>query len=242
MTNSLHAFVYQLFHDERTGKTYLSYATYADDSEYDRPKGMVPISSFICEIDLSTGRQKTPSKLLRYSKAGSGVCEGPHLFRTDDYVYLSTAEGGTELGHQQWICRTKDEDLCNAKWEIGPDPDINPLIFNKDHPEVQQTGHMDIVEGSDGRWWAVFLGVRPVYENNERLGSPLGRETFLAPLEWNSDGWPVVNQRQPISVEGLSGVNLARSSKNFEVQLPMEPGRGQFALIITVERYADFSI
>jgi beta-xylosidase len=55
---------------------------------------------------------------------------------------------------------------------------------------VQNTGHGDLVQAPDGSWWLVFLGVRP------RGGTPgwhvMGRETFLAPVTWTEDGWPVV--------------------------------------------------
>ncbi|HEV7781780.1 MAG TPA: family 43 glycosylhydrolase, partial [Chitinophagaceae bacterium] len=53
---------------------------------------------------------------------------------------------------------------------------------------VTTTGHADLVETPDGRWFAVFLGCRPYesdYYNN-------GRETFMTPVEWK-DGWPLIN-------------------------------------------------
>ncbi len=76
---------------------------------------------------------------------------------------------------------------------------INPVIYNGDHPEVRNTGHMDMVEGVDGRWWAVFLGIRP--QGDKSYGSHIGRETFLAPMKW-VDGWPVVNGRERVGLIG----------------------------------------
>jgi beta-xylosidase len=81
------------------------------------------------------------------------------------------------------------------------------LIFNDNHPDIQNTGHMDLIEGDDGKWIAVFLGVRPVFEarmvSGGAMGMPthLGRESFMAPVEW-VDGWPVVNSRKPIELLG----------------------------------------
>lgn len=193
---------------------------------------MVPIATFVCEIDLATGRQLSPSQLLRYSRAGSGVCEGPHFFRKDDYLYLSTAEGGTEIGHQQWICRTKAGPM-GGEWEEGPEGDINPLIYNGNHAEVRQTGHMDIVEGRDGQWWAVFLAVRPVYEDDTALLSPLGRETFLATVEWTDAGWPIVNKRQPIAVAGMSGPDLYTMPAEFAHRFEFKEGRGESGLYLS---------
>lgn len=186
---------------------------------------MVPIATFITEIDINTGRQLAPQQLLRYSKAGSGVCEGPHIFRKDDYLYLITADGGTEIEHQQWVSRSTDGPY--GPWEIGPEGSINPMIYNGMHPEVRQTGHMDLVEGPDGMWWAVFLGVRPIFgDNGETLLSPLGRETFLAPVEWQ-DGWPIVNKRKPITINGLQDSVLQRIPEAFSIDLSFSPGKGK---------------
>ena len=86
------------------------------------------------------------------------------------------------------------------------------MVYNGDHPDIQNTGHMDLIEGDDGKWIAVFLGVRPVFPAREvggAMGMPthLGRESFMAMVEW-VDGWPVVNNRKPIELvgeaEGLS--------------------------------------
>jgi hypothetical protein len=58
------------------------------------------------------------------------------------------------------------------------------------HP-VQSVGHADLVQGPDGRWAVVYLGARP------RGSTPgfhvLGRETFLAGIDW-VDGWPVFDE------------------------------------------------
>lgn len=91
--------------------------------------------------------------------------------------------------------------------------------------EVQNTGHADLVEDAEGRWWAVFLGVRPVKTSNGweesvlgrylpyiillALGGgggiyvdfDLGRETFLVPVKWEND-WPVFNNGQKVSLQG----------------------------------------
>ena len=56
---------------------------------------------------------------------------------------------------------------------------------------IQNTGHADLVEAPDGSCWMVLLGVRP-----HRITPGfhvLGRETFLASVEWVDD-WPVVGE------------------------------------------------
>jgi alpha-N-arabinofuranosidase len=57
----------------------------------------------------------------------------------------------------------------------------------------QALGHGDFVETPDG-WWVVFLGFRPQGGRFHHLG----RETFLAPVTWSEDGWPVINGGKPI--------------------------------------------
>lgn len=80
---------------------------------------------------------------------------------------------------------------------------------------------MDLIEGDGGKWVAVFLGVRPAFEGRQIApGAPgmptnLGRETFMAPLEW-VNGWPVVNRRKPIELVGeAEGLTLVPEPTSF---------------------------
>ncbi|WP_390897080.1 hypothetical protein [Segatella buccae] len=50
------------------------------------------------------------------------------------------------------------------------------------------------MQAADASWWLVFLA----YRNFEGAYHHLGRETFLAPVEWKVGEWPVVNSGQPI--------------------------------------------
>ena len=45
---------------------------------------------------------------------------------------------------------------------------------------IQGTGHADLVEDAEGRWWMVFLAFRPV---GGGYWHHLGRETYLAPVD-----------------------------------------------------------
>ncbi|KAJ6021493.1 hypothetical protein N7540_006997 [Penicillium herquei] len=141
----------------------------------------------ICTVDLTTGRSTSEQRLIRESS--SGVAEGSHIFKRGQYYYLFTAEGGTEEGHCEWVSRSHDP---FGPWQLGPN---NPLWRNGPRDEVQNTGHADLVEDDSGNWWAVLLGVRPQGQDE----SVLGRESFLARVEWKYD-WPVINGGEKISL------------------------------------------
>jgi xylan 1,4-beta-xylosidase len=54
------------------------------------------------------------------------------------------------------------------------------------------------VQDAEGGWWMVFLAFRPV---GGGYWHHLGRETFLASVTWDADGWPVVNGGRTISAQ-----------------------------------------
>ncbi|KAL4905115.1 hypothetical protein BDW74DRAFT_185217 [Aspergillus multicolor] len=191
-----------LFFDD-DGTVYLS-STYRKHERTPVPSGTNQLKDFaihICTINLETGTATSAPKLIRDSKSGSGVSEGSHIFKRGKYYYLFTAEGGTESGHSEWVSRS--ETSAFGPWEVGPVDDVNPLFGSgvSREDEVQNTGHADFVEDVEGNWWAVFLGVRPVWRESENRweGSVFGRETFLAPVTWRND-WPTVNSKKRITL------------------------------------------
>lgn len=140
----------------------------------------------LCEIDPVTGEQLTPSVSLWQGDGGRHP-EAPHIYKRDGWYYLLIAEGGTEMGHSATIARSRD---IHGPYESNPD---NPILYHQRRiaqaNPIQGTGHADLVEGPDGRWWMVCLAFRP-QTNGMHL---TGRETYLAPVEWTAEGWPVVN-------------------------------------------------
>ena len=60
--------------------------------------------------------------------------------------------------------------------------------------QIQGTGHGDFVQAKDGSWWVVFLA----YRNFGGSYHHIGRETCLAPVEWKTGEWPVINGGNPI--------------------------------------------
>jgi len=115
----------------------------------------------------------------------SDDAEGPHLYRIGQWWYLLLAEGGSRALHCCTIGRSQ------SPWgPFEPHP-ANPFVAQH-HAwwhEVLGAGHGDMVEAPDGSWWLLYLATRhPAYD----CLSPLGRETFLAPIRWE-DGWPWVD-------------------------------------------------
>ncbi|WP_258803647.1 glycoside hydrolase family 43 protein [Pseudarthrobacter sp. NS4] len=138
---------------------------------------------FHATVDPATGElQSTPHELWK----GTGLAhpEGPHLFQRNGWWYLLVAEGGTHHGHSVSIARSR---TIEGPFQGHPQ---NPIFSHRSTPHaIQNTGHADLVERTDGTWAMVYLGVRPrgsfpKYHVN-------GRETFLAGVDWVED-WPVV--------------------------------------------------
>ncbi len=144
--------------------------------------GVRGIVGFVINPD--TGEILSEKKII--GTGCGGMCtEGPHVYKRNGWYYLMTAEGGTEYGHREAIGRSKS---FWGPYENCPDRQILSHRERKRH-EIQATGHADLVEDENGNWWAVFLGIRNF---SKALLHNLGRETFLAPVTWKEDGWPVI--------------------------------------------------
>ncbi len=137
--------------------------------------------------------------------------EGPHLYKRNGWYYLSAAEGGTGPDHAQVIFRSREITGPYEPW--SENPVLTQRGLDARHPEaVTCTGHADFTIGPDGKWWAFFLGVRP-YDGRF---SPMGRETFLLPVEWTDDGWPRIlrpGERVPLTVKTPGGTTVSGSAQ-----------------------------
>ncbi|WP_113651894.1 glycoside hydrolase family 43 protein [Pedobacter namyangjuensis] len=155
--------------------------------------------------------------------------EGPHIFKRENWYYLCAAEGGTSVNHSQVILRSKSA--------IGPYTPYqkNPILTQRDldprrKNPVTSAGHAELVEGPDGKTYAVFLAVRP-YEGNHYN---TGRETFIAPVRW-VDGWPIINpDHKEIQYQFTAGFK--------EVKQKAVPQSGNFAYRTTFEKSLDLSL
>ena len=124
----------------------------------------------------------------------AGFTEGPHLYKRSGMYYLLTAEGGTYINHQCSLVRSEN------LW--GPYETIQgvSILTMKDKWKevgISRSGHGDFIEIPGDGWYIVFLAARPYggeYAN-------LGRETFLLPVRWTDEGWPVVNEGRGVEFE-----------------------------------------
>lgn len=150
------------------------------------------VSIFLCQVNPFTGEKYTETTLISYG-CGGRYPEAPHIYKKNGYYYLMLAEGGTEYGHMETMQRSKS---IYGPYEPCPH---NPILSHRDAPgPIQATGHADIIEDQNGNWWLVCLGIRPMKDVHLHH---IGRESFLAPLVWNEDGWPVVGNNGKIDFE-----------------------------------------
>jgi xylan 1,4-beta-xylosidase len=143
------------------------------------------------EIELPRGRLKGK---LRSIWAGTGGIwpEGAHVYERGGAYYLFAAEGGTSYDHAEMAARGP-----TPFGPFEPSP-TNPILTHRSRRghAIQATGHADLVELDDGSSWVVFLGVRPLRPKRHHLG----RETFLARVHWDDDGWPSVGKHGTVEL------------------------------------------
>ena len=105
--------------------------------------------------------------------------EAPHIYKKNGIYYLMCAEGGTGDWHSEVIFTSE-----NPMGPYVPAPN-NPILsqryLNSNRAnKVDWAGHADLVEGTDGKHYGVFLAIRP----NEKGLVNTGRETFILPVDW----------------------------------------------------------
>ncbi|UCE95083.1 MAG: glycoside hydrolase family 43 protein [Flavobacteriaceae bacterium] len=196
-----------LFFDEDGRAWYVG--THAPDKPNFPGEGEI----WLQEIDLENWKLKGERSFLWRGACGGVWAEGPHMYKKDGRFYLMIAEGGTSYNHAMMIA-VSDE----IRGPYVPN-DRNPIMTSRHLSYdnwVHSTGHADLVELEDGRWYMVALGIR----GDENRGSNMGRETFLLPVQWEREPyewkeikyeWPVIAPKSgrverfnPVVFEGTS--------------------------------------
>jgi beta-xylosidase len=142
------------------------------------PGPMTKIKMF--EIDVQTGKKLSDEKKI-WDGTGGIYPEGPHLYKKDGWYYLLISEGGTHEGHMITVARSKEI------WGPYEAYQNNPVLTARGTGEyIRYTGHCDMFQDQQGRWWGVCLGVR----KDAKSRFIMGRETFITPGEWPEQEWP----------------------------------------------------
>jgi len=159
-----------------------------------KPKDMVDPNQrdiWVQEIDLKTfkliGKKGylTSGKYFEKNILGSpNNFEAPHVYKKDGVYYLMVSHGGTSTNHAVSIWKSNS---IFGPWEDNPNNPILTHVGDKTSG-INATGHADIFQAANGDWWSVFLGIRAIASAK----SAMGRETFLAPIDW-SGVWPIYN-------------------------------------------------
>jgi len=168
----------------------------------------------ICEIDVETGKRIGEIHHLG-TGLGGRYPEGPHIYKKDGYYYMMLAEGGTEQGHHVNILRSRS--LFGPYEPNRANPILSHFNMEMQGSEIQGLGHADLVQAPDSSWWMICLG----YRTSGYLLHVMGRETFLAPVRWDANAWPVVNGNGTISTD-------MRCPTLPQVEMPSDPVREEF--------------
>lgn len=106
--------------------------------------------------------------------------EAPHMYKKNGKYYLMCAEGGTGDNHSEVVFISDSPKGPFKPWNNNPI--LSQRHLPTDRPnKIDWAGHADIVEGQDGKYYGVFLGIRPNTANMVNTG----RETFILPVDWS---------------------------------------------------------
>ena len=177
------------------------------------------------EIDLQNWKLTGNRHYLWRGACGGVWVEGPHMYKKDNRYYLMVAEGGTSFNHAVMIAVSDSITGPFISNERNPILSTRHLSYDN---WVHSTGHADLIELNDGRWYMVALGIR----GDEDRGSNMGRETHLVPVQWEREPfwwketkyeWPVVaphtgkvERTNPVPFEGTSQKRNLSFTDNFD--------------------------
>lgn len=174
-----------LFFDN--GKTYLLLnRTPKEEAKIDPRTKIREI--YIQELDLKTKKLVGKTHVLtRGFSVSPKYAEGPRLIKKDGFYYLLISEGGTGFYHAVTISRSRK--VFGPYTQYEGNPILSHRQLGEDYP-FQYIGHADFVKTQNGEWWSVVLGIRLL---NNGKHSIMGRETFLCPMVWETNKWPIMN-------------------------------------------------
>ncbi len=160
----------------------------------DKPNFQGEGEIWLQEIDLTNWKLKGDRTYLWRGACAGIWSEGPHLYKRDGRYYLQIAEGGTHFNHAVMIAVS---DSIKGPYISN---DRNPILTSRNlsyNNWVNSTGHADLVELPDGRWYMVSLGIR----GDVTTKSNMGRETHMVPVQWEREPfeWKKIKYDWPVA-------------------------------------------
>lgn len=186
------------FFFDTDGKAYI---VYKEDVE-GQPKWSNHRAIRIIRFDTETGNTIGESMPFKEEGVGPeerlGRNEGPHIYKVGKAYIMVCAEGGTGIHHSA-VCY-KADNVMGPYRRWARNPMLTQRYLKPERPyAVTCAGHADLVETPEGKWYAVFLGMRsqvaPLFGTGKE-SADLGRETFLMPVQWSEDGFPYIIQEK----------------------------------------------
>ena len=173
---------------------------------------------WIQELDLENWKLTGPRTTIWDGACGGCCVEGPHMYKENGLYYLLVAEGGTGTNHAVMMAASEN---LTGPYESNP---RNPVLTSR-HLSldnwVHSTGHADLVQLQDGRWYMVALGKR----GEVNRATNMGRETHLIPVEWepaimrweqvSEDRWEPVEYMWPVAAPETGRI-LRKTALPFE--------------------------
>ena len=143
---------------------------------------------WVQELDLNNWSLIGPRHTIWDGACGGCCVEGPHIYKEHGMYYLMIAEGGTGMNHAVMIAASE---FLTGPYDSNPrNPILTSRHLSRDH-WVNSTGHADLVQLADGRWYMVALGIRGEVQRRTNMG----RETHLIPVVWE----PAIVRWQQVS-------------------------------------------
>ncbi|QJW89782.1 glycoside hydrolase family 43 protein [Spirosoma taeanense] len=217
-----------IYFDEATDKAYILYNSDAPDHKplYSGHRTIRMYAFDYNKLQVTGEEKQLVNGGVDLSKKPVWI-EAPHILKRNGWYYLYAAEGGTSVNHSEVVLRSK------SVWGPYVPYEHNPILTQRDLPAdrknpVTSAGHAQFVEGPDGKWYSIFLAVRP-YEGDYYN---TGRETFIAPVEWKDD-WPIINPDSK-EIKYVYSVNYPEAKSKGAL-----PQSGNFGYTLTFDKELD---
>ncbi|MCM1452000.1 MAG: glycoside hydrolase 43 family protein [Clostridium sp.] len=185
------------FWDE-DGKAYLTFAWAASRSHF---------NSVLCIWEMEPDGSKLigkPRIVFDGNQEGNHTCEGPKMYKRDEYYYILCPAGGVDAG---WQLAMRSKDIYG--------PYEAKIVLAQGDTDINGPHQGALVETPQGESW--FLHFQEL--------QPWGRIVHLNPVHWE-DGWPMMGVNgQPVRKHEMPKGSVAsgrehQTSDTFEGGVP----------------------